>query len=366
MSNKRLFVDMDGTLARFHDQVNYLERMFEKNFFWDLKPFENMIEGIKQFIQLHPDVDVYILSAAVNGEPPYCEQEKHAWLDKYLPEIPKENRIFTKMGHRKAEFIPGGLTKDDYLLDDYNKGLHQFMYDGGSAIKCHNNINQKGLGAYGGQCGNLWVGPMVHIADKPALIAAEICQHMDLEYDLEHVLREYSEIVEEYPELNFAKINTAQYNPLNVIRRCAGLDDFYEVTLNEQDRFRIPQFLLSSICSNLYGVPDFNRMFIEPDKLYSDVKFALEQAQMPIIGQINYLSEDGNIKRNKAFYSFEDMQKEIDTCKNSVQLIDIRWNIEPSEQVLKKPSLSSLIQNAKINPINSNEVKTPFQAQTER
>ena len=28
----RLFVDMDGTLARFHDEVQYLERMFEKGF----------------------------------------------------------------------------------------------------------------------------------------------------------------------------------------------------------------------------------------------------------------------------------------------------------------------------------------------
>ena len=29
----RIFVDMDGTLARFHDEVGYLERMFEKGFF---------------------------------------------------------------------------------------------------------------------------------------------------------------------------------------------------------------------------------------------------------------------------------------------------------------------------------------------
>lgn len=27
---KRLFVDMDGTLARFHDEVSYLERMWEQ------------------------------------------------------------------------------------------------------------------------------------------------------------------------------------------------------------------------------------------------------------------------------------------------------------------------------------------------
>ena len=30
MARKRLFIDMDGTVARFHDEVDYLERMFEK------------------------------------------------------------------------------------------------------------------------------------------------------------------------------------------------------------------------------------------------------------------------------------------------------------------------------------------------
>ena len=32
MARKRLFIDMDGTLAKFHDEVNYLERMYEKIF----------------------------------------------------------------------------------------------------------------------------------------------------------------------------------------------------------------------------------------------------------------------------------------------------------------------------------------------
>ncbi len=375
MAEKRLFVDMDGVMSRLHDRINYLERMFEKNFFRDLEPFENMVEAVKIFKETHPEVKVYVLSATVNGEPPYCEEEKHAWLDKHLPEIPKEQRIFTPMGKHKAEFVPGGLTKDDYLLDDYNKGLYQFMYDGGRAIKCHNNINQKGLGAYGGQRGNMWVGPMVHTDDKPDLIAAEISAHMGLEYDLNRVIKAYSDVVEEYPEINFNHINSTQYNPLNVIRRYAGNDDFYEVTLNEQDGFRIPQFLLTSICSNLYGVPDFNRMFIEPDKLYKDVKLALEQAKLPVIGQVNYRDENAKVK-NKAFYTWTEMQKEIDTCKEHGIPIDVHWNIEPSKQqvrfhktVLKKEALSSLIEkaeNARIGAVQGHEAEKSLQNQPNR
>ena len=49
MAKKRLLVDMDGTLARFHDQANYLERMFEKDFFRELEPLEKMVEGVRQY-----------------------------------------------------------------------------------------------------------------------------------------------------------------------------------------------------------------------------------------------------------------------------------------------------------------------------
>jgi len=34
--SKRLFVDMDGTLAKFHDVANYLEHMYEEDFFGEL------------------------------------------------------------------------------------------------------------------------------------------------------------------------------------------------------------------------------------------------------------------------------------------------------------------------------------------
>lgn len=44
----KIYIDMDGTIARFHDENLYLERMFEKGFFIDLKPFENAVYiGVK-------------------------------------------------------------------------------------------------------------------------------------------------------------------------------------------------------------------------------------------------------------------------------------------------------------------------------
>ena len=172
-SNNRLFVDMDGTLARFHDEVQYIERMYEKGFFENLKPFENAVKGIKELIQNNANLEVFILSATVDGEPPYCQEEKHKWIDTYLPEIDKRHRIFTKVGKNKAEFIPYGITSTDYLYDDYNKNLDEWQQSGGEAIKCKNNINHKG------EIGPLWEGNLIDNCLQPNDFAYEICSIID-------------------------------------------------------------------------------------------------------------------------------------------------------------------------------------------
>lgn len=350
MEKKRLFVDMDGTLARFHDQVNYLERMFEKDFFRDLEPFENMVEGVRHFIRNNPDVEVYILSAKVLGEPPYCEMEKHAWMDKHLPEIPAERRIFTEMGRPKAEYIPGGVTKNDYILDDYNKGLNQWMYDGGSAIKCHNNINQKGLGAHGGRAGNLWVGPMVHTDDKPEMIAAEIAGHMGLEYDLNKVLAGYPDIsfdVEKTGHKQIVPVGHGSYcafdpdvrswgsggpimdNPLNAIRYLDGAADFREVHITGcGDPISIPVFQLQDICMNAYGINDYKVIMLDnKNEFASVVKGAIMQAELPIVGQIDYLHVDGTVGYSVSFRDVEEMQKEIRDSNDCGRPITAVWNV---------------------------------------
>lgn len=357
MAKQRLFVDMDGTLARFHDQANYLERMFEKDFFRNLEPFENMLEGVRQFIEFYPDVEVYILSAKVMGEPPYCEMEKHAWLDLHLPEVPHDHRIFTEVGRPKAEYIPGGLTGNDFLLDDYNKGLNQWLFDGGRAIKCHNNINQRGLGAHGGQKGNMWIGPMVHVDDKPQLIMAELAGHMGLEYDILRVAQAYPDISlnrevgaakQMIPEpdgtykiierIGPDKFWSKAVNPLNGIRCLNGNDDFAEVRLGTlSEPFYVPAFQLRAICSNYYHDSDY-KSFQRADRmqLTDDVKFALAQAEKPIVGQIEYLGANGRVGETCIFHTVEEMKKEILDSRECGRPISVVWNVTPPAKSMRE------------------------------
>lgn len=171
----RVFIDIDGTLARFHDvDKHFIEAMWQEGFYRDLKPFENMVEGAALFIRSHPEVDVYILSAVLETDPPFAEKEKNEWLDRYLPEVDQDHRIFTKAGHDKSEYIRD-LSRNDYLLDDYNRNLREFEAAGANAVKFRNDINHRGEGAYGGEKGSLWTGRMVNYDSSPE----EICTQLE-------------------------------------------------------------------------------------------------------------------------------------------------------------------------------------------
>lgn len=133
---KRIFVDMDGTLAEFRT-VDTMETLYEKGYFANLPAHENVIEGLKTFMKENPEVEVYILSSVLEDSP-YAQKEKNAWLDQYIPEIDAEHRIFSSCGSAKCEFVPGGVKEGDILLDDYSKNLHEWP---GDAIKLMNGIN---------------------------------------------------------------------------------------------------------------------------------------------------------------------------------------------------------------------------------
>lgn len=133
----RLFVDMDGTLAEFKE-VDTLEKLYEQGYFANLASHENVLQGIKAFIGENKNTEVFVLSSVLSDSE-YALKEKNEWLDKYLPEIDQEHRIFSPCGEPKASYVPGGIDENDYLLDDYTKNLMEWNTARG--IKLMNGIN---------------------------------------------------------------------------------------------------------------------------------------------------------------------------------------------------------------------------------
>lgn len=141
--SKRLFVDMDGTLAMFH-HVDTLETLYEKGYFLNLEPHQNVIDAVKQVFQNEPDISVYILSAVL-ADSATARDEKNLWLDKYLPEIDAAHRLFPPCGVDKASYLIANygirIDKEDVLLDDYTKNLLNWELIGGRGLKLLNGIN---------------------------------------------------------------------------------------------------------------------------------------------------------------------------------------------------------------------------------
>lgn len=134
----RLFVDIDGTLAEFK-AVDTLETLYEKGYFRNLKPQQNVVDAVNYILENRPDIDVYILSSVISDSK-YALQEKNEWIDQYLPNIPKEKRIFPPCGEEKKDYIHGGVNATDFLLDDYSKNLHSWEPPA-KGIKVLNGIN---------------------------------------------------------------------------------------------------------------------------------------------------------------------------------------------------------------------------------
>lgn len=153
---KRLFIDMDGTLAEW--QYLPFEEVCEVGFSANLSVNGNMAEAVKSLVKIcrTKGVEVYILSAVVDL--PHAIPDKNAWLDKILPGVfDDEHRLYVPYNTNKAEFVMHhfGATKNSafltecYLLDDYSKNIREWAAAGGKPIKVFNGINGRSGTFYG-------------------------------------------------------------------------------------------------------------------------------------------------------------------------------------------------------------------------
>ena len=143
----KIFLDLDGTLARFNVR-NALQRFEnEIGFFENLLPYKN----IGEVDRLANKRNVYIISASPNIR---CDLEKMFWVRKYLPSLPIENIIICRVGDNKAEKIKQELGIDinaeTYLLDDYTKNLVEWETAGGVGVKRLTSVADNSTGKWKG------------------------------------------------------------------------------------------------------------------------------------------------------------------------------------------------------------------------
>lgn len=168
----KLFVDMDGTIATWKSACS-LEEILQKDYFRDLPPYQEVVDAIRLIINCVPEIEVFSLSAYM-PENEYAVDEKNEWLDEYLPEIKKSNRIFVPCSRSKTDaieekFLCIGLNPSFVLLDDYSVNLNEWDNAHGLGIKLRNGIN--------GNNGT-WKGHSVSRFATAKEIADKICEYV--------------------------------------------------------------------------------------------------------------------------------------------------------------------------------------------
>jgi len=143
---KKIFLDLDGTLAKFNVK-NALQRFEnEKGFFANLGAYK----GIETINEMAKQGNVYIISASPNIQ---ADIDKMTWIKKYLFNVPQNHIVLCRCGECKALVLRQmGLIidKNCYLLDDYTKNLVEWESVGGVGIKritkCSDNSTKKWKG----------------------------------------------------------------------------------------------------------------------------------------------------------------------------------------------------------------------------
>lgn len=167
----RIFVDMDGTLAKWNNVSS--DQLLEQGYYRNLEANQELVDEVNSLIS--QGEDVYILSCYLTDSE-YAFNEKKEWIKEYLPELSEEKYILIpysepeldKDGNvikdengkvkmvptNKAEYLKENyspITSKDYLIDDYTKNLLEWKAMGGVGVKYLNGINHT-KGTWKGLC----------------------------------------------------------------------------------------------------------------------------------------------------------------------------------------------------------------------
>ena len=162
MAKRRIFVDIDGTLAKWQSAND--DDLMAPGFFAGMEQNSTVVEAVK-ILHGTKEVEVFSLSAVLPSIYERAKNEKNDWLDRIGIGLDSQHRLFCPCGTDKSACVPNGIGENDVLLDDYTFNLNLWSKSGGKGIKLINGVN--------GTKGS-WKGPKVTMFQSPISLAQEI------------------------------------------------------------------------------------------------------------------------------------------------------------------------------------------------
>lgn len=164
---KKIFIDMDGTIAEWLTESSF-EEVASAGYFRSLPPMESMLLSVRNLIDRYANMaDFYILSSVLRDN--HSVQEKIDWLERHLNR--KINYIFVPYGDSKAVTVEKAtgqkISRDYVLIDDFSNNLHDWENLGGTGLKVYNGINGKK---------GTWRGYSVHSNMEPEHLTVQLAK----------------------------------------------------------------------------------------------------------------------------------------------------------------------------------------------
>lgn len=149
--NKKIYVDMDGTIVDFVSKVNELDfwrkdkpekvdwkkvKKLGTSFWTEMEWMPGAKDAFTQLFNWHKEgsIELYILSS-IDFED--GREGKKLWI-KEKTDFPLENAIFCVEPEDKAEYA----SSDSWLIDDRKKSLDPFKDSGGNSIEFTGDWNK--------------------------------------------------------------------------------------------------------------------------------------------------------------------------------------------------------------------------------
>ena len=158
----KVIFDIDGTLAQF---LLVGPDVWSKEGYAETLPVMQNMVGAAKILAKH--ASIYSASAAIDK--PWSIPNKGAWLDREVPEIKKENRVYTKYGEDKSAIIGQAIDIEpgDVFIDDYTPNLidMQKAFPSLTCVKVLNGINDTN---------KTWKGARISADSSPEAIAMQI------------------------------------------------------------------------------------------------------------------------------------------------------------------------------------------------
>lgn len=367
--DNRVFVDMDGVLARFNNEISSMEVLYEKGYYSSLEPLENVVKAVSDLID-NADAEVYILSAVLDSE--YAADEKRVWLQKYLPKIDKDHIIFSEYGYPKSNYIPGGIKSNDVLIDDYTKNLDEWTAAGAKGIKLINDINNTNQS---------WKGIRVNFDNQD--LSKVLFENVDRLQNSEGIV---------IPEEVNTEIDELLTNEDNELSNSDKVEVLQELLSNEQDKLlemmKVEKFyqnekqiirqqeivddLLKKYNAFIPSEKDediyiLEKILLSDDDMYIDENYVIgykdERFQLFYLdSDSKYVEYEVTVMRLNGSYSMDERLSTVTSSKNNPQHMsdeDVKITFKRIYDVMQEKDANEVVERAegsnyKYNVIESN------------